>query len=278
MYIGGGDMQEVKKKNSLFIKDKVTYLPLRLIAPNPNQPRRRFEPGELAGLAESIRENGVLQPITVRLIGRAYFLVAGERRLRAAHIAGLTEIPCLIICADERKSALLALLENLQRENLNFFEEAAGIDELIRTCGFSQDDIAKKLGRSQSAVSNKLRLLRLGHEVIEAVVEAGLSERHARALLRLSSYDERLAAVRKISGENMNVSQTDEYIERLLVEKDRKEHLPEKPTRQYVIKDVRLFINTVNRAIGTMQKAGVKTDIERTESDDAILMSIKIFK
>ncbi len=271
-------MQEVKKKSSLFLKDKVTHLPLRLIAPNPNQPRRRFEPSELASLAESIRENGVLQPITVRLIGRAYFLVAGERRLRAAHMAGLSEIPCLIICADERKSALLALLENLQRENLNFFEEAAGIDELIRTCGFSQEDIAKKLGKSQSAVSNKLRLLRLGHEVIEAVVEAGLSERHARALLRLSSYDERLAAVKKISEENMNVSQTDEYIERLLVEKDKKDHLAEKPTRQYIIKDVRLFINTVTRAIGTMRKAGVKTDIEQNESEDAILMSIKIFK
>ncbi len=265
------------KRETLYEKDRIVHIPLRLIAPNPAQPRRRFNQEELSELAESIRENGVLQPITVRLVGRAYFLIAGERRLRAAYMAGLLEIPCIVICADDSKAAVLALLENLQRAELSFFEEASGMERLIRSCGFSQEDIARKLGKSQSAVSNKLRLLRLGNEVMNEITEGGLTERHARAVLRLNTREERINAVRHIRKNNLNVSQTDEYIEKLLVNRDRqKEEAPR--MRQYVIKDVRLFYNTLNRAVDTMRRAGVKADFEKDEDDEEIRVSIKIFK
>ena len=263
---------------SLFRQNKIVHIPLRLIAPNPAQPRRKFNMDELSELAESIRENGVLQPITVRLIGRAYFLIAGERRLRAAHMAGLFEIPCIVISADESRAAVLALLENMQRADLSFFEEAAGIERLIRTCGLSQEDVAKKLGKSQSAVSNKLRLLRLGPEVICQITEGGLTERHARALLRLNTQDERMSAVKYIRENNLNVGQTDDYIDRLLIKNDKERQGAETKLRQYVIKDVRLFYNTLNRAVDTMRRSGVRADLEKDEDDAEIRVSIKIFK
>ncbi len=263
-------------KRSLFRRERIAYIPLRLIAPNPAQPRRKFDMDELNSLAESIRENGLLQPITVRLVGRAYFLIAGERRLRAAHMAGLSEIPCIVVSADDKKSAVFALLENLQRADLGFFEEAEGLQRLIRTYGFSQEDIAKKLGKSQSAVSNKLRLLRLGVDIMDEVIEGGLSERHARALLRLNTQEERMCAVRYIRENGLNVNQTDEYIEKLLTRPAEKEE-PAK-MRQYVIKDVRIFYNTLNRAVDTMRRAGVRADFEKDEDDAEIRVSIKIFK
>ncbi len=263
-------------KRSLFRRERIAHIPLRLIAPNPAQPRRKFDIDELSSLAESIRENGVLQPITVRLVGRAYFLIAGERRLRAAHMAGLSEIPCIVVTADDKKAAVFALLENLQRADLGFFEEAEGLERLIRTYGFSQEDIAKKLGKSQSAVSNKLRLLRLGVDVMREIIDGGLSERHARALLRLNTHEERMDAVRYIRENELNVSRTDEYIERLLTRHDKKEEMPR--MRQYVIKDVRLFYNTLNRAVDTMRRAGVRADFKKDEDEDEIRVSIKIFK
>ncbi len=270
-------MTATNKREKLFEKDKIVHIPLRLIAPNPAQPRRRFNQEELFELAESIRENGVLQPITVRLVGRAYFLIAGERRLRAAYMAGLSEIPCIVICADDSKAAVLALLENLQRAELSFFEEASGMERLIRSCGFSQEDIARKLGKSPSAVSNKLRLLRLGSEVMNEICDGGLTERHARAILRLNTREERIKAVRHIRENNLNVSQTDEYIDKLLISRDR-EKREEPRVRQYVIKDVRLFYNTLNRAVDTMRRAGVRADFEKDEDDAEIRVSIKIFK
>ena len=269
-------MTETSRK-SLFKKEKIVYLPLRLISPNPAQPRRNFDMDELYELAESIRENGVLQPITVRICGNAYFLVAGERRLRASHMAGLSEIPSIVISADDKNAAIFALLENLQRANLNFFEEAAGMEKLMRVCGFSQDDVARKLGKSQSAVSNKMRLLRLGSDIMQEICDGGLTERHARALLRLDRHEEQLEAVKHIRKNNLNVSQTDAYIEQYLVKKDKGQQ-SEPPVQQYVIKDVRLFYNTLNRAVDTMRRAGVRADFQKDEDDSEIRVSIKIFK
>ncbi len=270
----GGEVVK-NSRDILSRKDKLKYIKLREIMPNPNQPRRRFNSDELNELAVSIRENGVLQPISVRFADGTYYLIAGERRLRAAHIAGLGEIPCVIVNADERQSATLAMLENLQRSDLSFFEEAHGIERLMRTCGYTQEEVAKKLGKSQSAVSNKLRLLKLPSEVINEIIEGGLTERHARAILRLNTRELQLAAVKHIRERKMNVFETDEYIDLLLSSRR-----TEKPhsKRQYVIKDVRLFYNTVNKAVDTMRRSGLRAELKRDESDTAINMSITIFK
>lgn len=259
-------------------KEKILYLPLDKITPNLRQPRRHFDQGELNGLAESIRENGVLQPITVCSRGDEYFLIAGERRLRACHIAGLSDIPCIIIEADDKQITTLALLENLQRADLNFFEEAAGINRLMRICGYTQEETAKKLGKSQSAISNKLRLLSLGNDIILRICDAGLSERHARALLRLTSRESRIAALDFIINNNFNVAQTDSYIDSLLKGDSEKSGSSAKGREQYIIKDVRLFYNTIDKAMETMRRAGWRADISREEDDSCINMSIKIYK
>lgn len=269
----------MKKNDDMLIrKEKITYLPLSKISPNRNQPRRRFDSVALNELAASIRENGVLQPITVRRINRDYVLVAGERRLRASHIAGLSQIPCIIIEIDDNTSATLALLENLQRADLGFFEEAEGIAHLMRVCGYTQEEVAKKLGKSQSAISNKLRLLKLGSELISAITASGLTERHARALLRLTTDEERKAALTYIIENKLNVYKTDEYIDSLLTHRETEKKKEREAKQQYVIRDVRLFYNTVGKAVETMRRAGFRADLSRDEDETSINMSIKIFK
>ena len=231
-------------KNTLkndFLSSRVRYIPLEHIVPNPHQPRRDFDPAALAELADSIRQYGVLQPATVRTRGRDYELVAGERRFRAAKLAGLKELPCLIAQVGEEDSALLALMENLQRRDLNYMEEAAAIAQLVQRWGLSQEEAARKLGKSQSAVANKLRLLRLPGTVVELLQQGDLSERHARALLRLADEEEQLAAAKTIIARGLNVAQTEEYIESLL-RKIQVTPPHRRPT--FILKDVRLFLNT----------------------------------
>lgn len=258
-------------------KDKIIYLELSKIIPCSTQPRRNFPVAELSELALSIKENGILQPITVRRMNRGYEVIAGERRLRAAHMAGLSKMPCILICADERKSATLALLENLQRQDLGFFEEAEGIAHLMKVCSYTQEEVAKKLGKSQASVSNKLRLLKLGADVIKKISDASLTERHARALLRLNSREERNSALAHIINKKLNVHDTDEYIDSL-INKRKEPTEKHKSKERIIIKDVRLFYNTVGKAIDTMRRAGFRTDLVRDEDDEAINMSIKIFK
>ncbi len=268
----------MKRHDTISRKEKIIYLPLDKITPNRAQPRRRFNSDELCELAMSIRENGVLQPVTVRLVNREYILVAGERRLRASHIAGLREIPCIVIEVDDKKSATLALLENLQRSDLGFFEEAEGIAHLMRVCGYTQEDVAKKLGKSQSAISNKLRLLKLGREIIAKITENGLCERHARALLRLNTREERSSALDYIIENKLNVYKTDEYVDSLLSGRENKKRELRRARQQYVIKDVRLFYNTVDRAVDTMRRSGIRADVARDEDESCVSLSIKIFK
>ncbi|MBR5542817.1 MAG: ParB/RepB/Spo0J family partition protein [Oscillospiraceae bacterium] len=268
----------LKKRDILSRKDKIVYLPLEKIEPNRHQPRRSFPHNTLTELAESIRENGVLQPITVRAEGKAYHLIAGERRLRAAHIAGLSEIPCIVVTADDEASATLALLENLQRENLNFFDEAEGISRLIKLYSLTQEEVAKKLGKTQSAISNKLRLLTLDRATIRKVAALGLSERHARALLRLKTDEERETALLHIQENNLNVRDTDAYIDSLLSAQEKTEEESKKAKEHYVIRDVRLFYNTVDRALDTMRRAGWRTDFFKDEDEVSINLSIKLFK
>lgn len=256
-----------------FLSSRVQYISLSRIRPNPQQPRCSFDEEGLQELAASIRSFGILQPLTVRKVGGDYQLIAGERRLRAARIAGIGQVPCLIAEVGEEDAGLLALIENLQRRDLDCFEEAEAIAKLIRRYGLSQEQAAEKLGKSQSAIANKLRLLRLNEAAQQTIREQGLTERHARALLRLTDEEEQQAALEIITRKKWNVAQTEEYIERRLGE------IQTQPARRratYVIKDVRLFLNSVERGLKIMRTAGVDADTERNDTDDTIVLTIRI--
>ena len=255
----------------------ILMIPEREIMPNPFQPRRHFDRQELANLAQSIRANGILQPITIRETSGGYELIAGERRLRAARLAGLTHIPCILIHADDRKTALLSLLENLQRQDLNFFEEANAIQKMIRDYGLSQEEASRKLGMAQSTLSNKLRLLRLPEKIRQLILQAQLTERHARALLRLESEVQMAEALKRISKEKLNVSQTEKLIAQLL----QAPIAPKKAEKKAPIKlfkDVRLFVNTLNHAIDTMKRSGISASSSRCETEEYIEYTIRIPK
>ena len=262
-------------KNTLFQSGRIHMLPIERISPNPRQPRRHFPEQPLRELADSIRQHGVLQPLTVQKTPGGYVLVAGERRLRAAGLAGLTHVPCLLVRATPQDSALLALVENLQRCDLHYLEEAAAISKLITTYGMSQEEAARRLGRSQPAVANKLRLLRLSPACGELLRKYELTERHARALLRLEDEDTRLAALRHIGEKKLTVAAAEEYIE---VQLQKKQMEGKQKKRLFIIKDVRLFLNSVDRGMETIRRAGVDARFDRQESEEEITLTIQIPK
>ena len=214
-----------------------------------------------------------------RAPGGGYELVAGERRLRAARVAGLNEVPCLVIAADNQDSSAIALVENLQRRDLDFFEEAYGFRRLIDQYGLTQEEAARKVGKTQSAVANKLRLLRLSQQNMELIRSAGLTERHARCLLRLEGEEERINATKYIIENDLNVSRSEQYIEQLLRRKQDARALPAPGQPRKVvrlIKDVRFFLNTLNRAVSVMVDAGVGATVEQQENDDGLTLTINI--
>lgn len=250
------------------------------IVRNPNQPRRYFDPEAIATLAESIRQYGVLNPLTVRRTGNGgYELVAGERRLRAARVAGLTDVPCLLINADGEDSSVIALVENLQRRDLDFFEEANGFKRLIEQFGLTQEEAARKVGKTQSAIANKLRLLRLSQQNMELIRCNNLTERHARALLRLNDEADRINVTNYIIEHELNVSRTEEYIDEFLKAKENPQPVVEAESGKRVVrlfKDVRFFLNTLNRAVGVMVDAGIGATVKQQESDDGLTLTICI--
>ena len=256
-----------------FLSTRVQYIPTGEIRPNPQQPRRNFSEEGLRELAQSIRVYGILQPLTVRRMEQGYELVAGERRLRAARMAGMREVPCLVAQVGEEDSALLALIENLQRRDLDYWEEAEAIARLIREYGLSQEEAAEKIGKSQSGVANKLRLLRLPDGVQQLLRQNDMTERHARALLRLSDEEEQRRVIRAAVRSGWNVAQTEEYVEKLLREEQTR---PPHRRSTYILKDVRLFLNSVDRGVRLMQQAGVHAVWEREDTDSAILLTVRI--
>ncbi|MDR3208163.1 MAG: ParB/RepB/Spo0J family partition protein [Oscillospiraceae bacterium] len=263
------------RQPNLLESQKVNYLKLGLIRPNPHQPRRRFDLDDLRELADSITQYGILQPLTVRRASDGgYELVAGERRLRAARMAGLPHVPCLLVNIDAEQSSLIALVENLQRRDLDFFEEAEGLENLIRIYGLSQEEAARRVGISQSAVANKLRLLRHPPEIIALIRQHNLTERHARALLRLEEYGDRMEALDRIIQQRLNVAQSERYIESVLARRGGLS--AQKARARYVLKDVRLFLNTVGHAVDIMRQAGVPAGLDRQDSDREIVVTIKI--
>lgn len=248
-------------------------LPPEQIRPNPAQPRRSFDREALQELAASIAQHGLIQPLTVRRQGGVYELVAGERRLRAARLAGLQEIPCLLLEVDELHSGLLALVENLQRKDLDWWEEAEGIARLMKLSGLSQEQAARRLGKSPSAVANKLRLLKHSPAVRAALREHGLSERHARALLRLPEEAQRLEAISRIVRQDWTVARTEAYVDAVLAAPSRQKSPP-----KLLLKDLRLFLNSVDRHLQTLRQSGIPAELCRAETDQAVILTITLPK
>ena len=259
------------QKRGLFDTGRVLFLPIDAIYPNPGQPRRVFLQSDLEELASSIRELGLLQPLTVRRREGRWELVAGERRLRAARLAGLAEVPCLSVQTDGQASSLLALVENLQRRDLDFWEEAAALRRLIDTYHISQEEAARRIGKSQSAVANKLRLLKLSPDVLSLLRDGGATERHARALLRLDTPQQQLEGARQVVNQGLTVAQTEALVDSLLSSAP-----PARRKPHFLVKDVRLFLNTITRSLDLMRSAGVDAQCSRQDSEEEITLTIHI--
>lgn len=256
------------------IGGQIILIPQEDIYPNPNQPRSRFDFDELEGLAQSIRQNGIIQPIAVRVNASGnYELISGERRLRASRLVGISLIPCIIMEASDEKSALFALIENMQRSDLGFFEEASAIEKLIVDFNMSRDDVCRKLGKAAPTISNKLRLLKLPEDVRLKITQEGLTERHARALLRLPTRAQLDRALSIISDRRLNVAESEKLIDQMIsADKSSK-----KPTVK-LFKDVRIFVNTLNHAVDTMRRAGIEADSAKSETDEYIEYIVRIPK
>lgn len=254
----------------------VFQIPVHLIQPNPSQPRRVFDESMLSELAESIKHYGIMQPISIRkIMPNVYELVAGERRLRAAKLIGLETIPAMIVNVTEKDSAVLALIENLQRENLNYIEEARGYQHLIQDFDLKQQDLGKQLGKGQSTIANKLRLLQLSEKVQDYLLKTELSERHARALLKLTTETKQLSVIETVVAKGLNVKETEKLVSKLLTE-PLKETEDDKPVVKRYLKDIRLFTNTIKQAVDMVQSSGLSVDYKIKQTEDSYEISIKI--
>lgn len=253
--------------------ERVWSLSIGDIRPDPAQARRIFEPEKLSELARSIRELGVIQPLLVRKTGSCFTLIAGERRLRAAAMAGLTHVPCIISSAGEERAAYMALVENLQRRDLDCFEEARGIARLMETFGLTREQAAEKLGKSQSALANKLRLLRLSPACVAAVRRAGLTERHARALLKLPDEAAVLEAVERVGRERLSVARTEAYVEGLLTAKKEKS-----PLRASGGEPAAAFESELESAVKRARSKGLGAELSRLEREDAVVLTVTLKK
>jgi len=269
-----------KTENKADLKN-ITYIKLDNIRPNPYQPRRQFKKAALDELCESIKQYGVLQPINVRRMpNNSFELVAGERRLRAALMAGLSEIPAIIVNVDDNDSAVMALIENLQREDLDFMEEAESYNHLINEHGFTQEEIAAKIGKSQSTIANKIRLLKLSSLVKKILSDNNLTERHARALLKLHDEQIQLKVLRLVCEKGLNVKKTEELVERVIEKYSKSKDMEIQRERKIsrTIKDIRIFVNTVKQAIDLMKKSGVNARAAQIDRGEYVEFIVRIPK
>ena len=244
--------------------ERIHYLPLALIRKNPHQPRKSFDDRALYELSESIKQYGVIQPITVRSVqGGTYELIAGERRLRASNMAGLNRIPAVITNMDDKDSAVIAVIENLQREDLNFVEEAESFIKLMNEFGFTQEALAKRIGKSQSTIANKIRILKLPRNILRTLLEHRLTERHGRALLSLPNENLQTAVLEKIISDNLTVKRTEGLVAKTLeaMGSDKKS----KKKLRFKIKDIKIFVNSLNQSLDFMEQAGFSTEFEMDE-------------
>lgn len=255
---------------------RVIELPIIAIRPCKNQARVYFKREEMQQLAISIRENGILQPLTVRRVSKTeYELIAGERRLRAASMCGMKNVPCIVMNCNDGQATVFGLLENLQREDLNIFEEAEGIKKLIVTCGFTQLEAARRLGKRQSTIANKLRLLKLTKEERDYIIRSELSERHARTLIKIDDESVRKLALSEVITSGLNVKQTEQLVDKLLSDIPVKKS---KQTTKIIYKDIRIFVNTISKAVDTMRHSGIEAVSEKNETEEYIEYRVKIPK
>jgi len=263
-------------------KEKVVTVELDKIAPNPYQPRRTFEEDKIEELSQSIQTYGLLQPVIVRKTGRdAYQLVVGERRVIACRRLGMNKIPAVIKELSDNAVATIALIENLQRENLDFIEEARGYERLINEFNFTQEVLAQRLGKSQSTIANKLRLLKLPDKVIQLLTNGDLTERHARALLKLNSADEQEKLVEEIIQKDLNVKDTENRVEEILsdAQEDKGKGKSKKgKASKGVVRDLRIYLNTIRQAIFMVKKSGLTPLVEENDGDEYYEISIKLPK
>lgn len=262
------------------LHQEVRYIPIAAIRPNPYQPRRNFNKRSLEELSQSIKSYGVIQPISVRQITvDSYELIAGERRLRASQLAELEEVPALIVDYRDRESAMIALIENLQREDLNFIEEAKGYYNLISDHKFTQQELAEKIGKSQSTIANKMRLLKLPSDIQKSLVEEELTERHGRALLKLPDDDLRKEVLDKVISKGLNVSSTEDLVDGVLNslrEKEEEENKPKQNIKSLI--NVRIYLNTIRKAYSAIKEFGVKAKYQEIDKDDHVEVVIRIPK
>lgn len=251
---------------------KVVKVPIDTIFPNPYQPRKSFDDAALEDLSASIAQYGVLQPLLVSPAedGR-YMLIAGERRLRASKMAKLAEVPVIISEYTSQQIAEIALIENLQREDLHYLEEAEGYEKLMNQFHITQEAMAARVGKKQSTIANKLRLLRLSVPVRKVLMDAELSERHARALLKLPDDEKRLEVLETIVAKNFSVRQTEEYINKLLDGKSE-----EKRKRMVIVNDVRIYLNSIKQVVDAVKTAGIPVAMEQTLEGDEVIISVRI--
>lgn len=267
---------EVKKPED----KKITMISIDLIRPNPYQPRRKFDNASLDELCKSIKQYGVIQPINVRKSSATHYeLVAGERRLRASIMAGHKEIPAIVVDIGEDDAAIIALIENLQREDLGYIEEAEGYRNLIKDHGLTQEELAQKIGKSQSTIANKIRILRLSPMVKKILVDNNLTERHARALLKIEDEQVQLKVLQKVCDRGLNVRKTEELVQKALdkyCNSPKATVLKGQVTRS--IKDVRIFVNTIRQAIDTMKKSGVPAKAAQIDRGEFLEFIVRIPK
>ncbi len=257
---------------------EIRTIPIKHIQPNPHQPRREFDQGALQDLSISIMEYGLMQPIVVRQVGPFdYELIAGERRLTACRNLGMAYIPAIIMTADTTDSAILALVENIQRENLSYLEEAEAFSNLITEHGLTQEELADKLGKSQSTIANKIRILKLSPKIREILTQHNLTERHARALLRLPEERIRLRAAKLIAERGLNVAKTEELVDKLL-QSATKGKTQEREEGKAVFRDLRIFHNTIRQAVDLMRRAGIDATANKKDHTDFVEYTILIPK
>lgn len=252
--------------------NKVIEVEIERIIVNPYQPRTHFD-DDLKELAESIKQNGLIQPLTVKQSDDKFILIAGERRLRALKLLGMDSAPCIVIDVTDRNSAVLALVENIQRKDLHFFDEAEALSKLLDFYGMTQEDCAVKLGKNQSTIANKLRLLKLSDDVRKQIRESGLTERHARALLKLNDEKLQLQALDTISERKYNVEQSERLIAIINGKEEERESIRR---RSGAFRDIRLFVNTINKAVETMKAAGINADSQKIKENGYIEYIVRI--
>ncbi len=273
-------MEVLKFTEMRLKKEKAVYqLPIEKIRPNPYQPRKYFNLAALEELAESIASYGIIQPITVRKMGGGFYeLVAGERRLRAAEMAGLTTVPALFVQVTDSDSAVMAFIENIQRQNLSFLEEAEGYRNMMEDYGLTQEELAAKLSKSQSAIANKLRVLKLEDSVKKELLEHQFTERHARALLRLPDEESRLQVMSHMIREEMNVKRTEELVEHTLEEMRNKYVEKGERREKRFVTDFRLFTNTIKQSLEVIRRSGMDVVYEDSQNEEGCEIIIRIRK